>query len=128
MGDHLFKPMFMLQQGIQGEGVFTTVKIPKGKTLFEMSGNILDHPTRTSIEIGKNKHIEDDIGIHINHSCTPNAKVNRRKRTFVSLRAIEANEEITFDYNQNETCMAEPFVCKCCNKMIRGKADIKAKV
>jgi hypothetical protein len=128
MGDLLFKPMFTLKEGIQGEGVFTTVTVPKGETLFEMSGEILDHPTRTSIQVGKNKHIEDDIGIHINHSCAPNAKINRRKRTFISLRTIEAGEEITFDYNQNEDLMASPFICRCCNKMIRGKLAAKMEV
>ncbi len=128
MESRSFKPKFILKEGIHGQGIFTTVKINKGEILFEMNGNIINQPTRTSIQIGKNKHIEDDIGVHVNHSCTPNAKVNRKNRTFTSLRDIEPNEEITFDYNKNEDRIAAPFTCHCCQKIILGKLKSKIKV
>jgi len=121
----IFKPKFILKDGVQGNGIFTTVKIKKGDILFEMSGEIIARPTQTSIQIGKNKHIEDDIGVHVNHHCKPNSKVNRKNRTFISLRDIEPGEEITFDYNQNEDFLAVPFACHCCNRKILGKLASK---
>lgn len=114
-------PNLVIKKGIQGTGVFVTKNIKKGKVLFKMKGEILHSPTQTSVQIGKNKHIEDAIGGHVNHSCAPNAKVNRRNKTFISLRDIAKGEEIIFDYNKNEDHLAVPFACKCCGKMIRGR-------
>lgn len=128
MESHYFKPKFILKEGIHGQGIFTTVKISKGEILFEMNGDIINQPTRTSIQIGKNKHIEDDIGAHVNHNCMANAKIIRKNRTFISLRDIEPNEEITFDYNKNEDSISAPFTCHCCQKEIRGKLKSKVKI
>lgn len=125
MNTSLLQPKFLLKEGIHGVGVFTVVEFKKGDTLFELSGPIIYRPTRTSIQIGKNKHIEDDIGIYINHSCFPTAKVNRKKLTFICLRDIGVGEEITFDYNKNEDILAAPFLCHCCHKKIVGKKASK---
>lgn len=115
------KSRFIIKNGIQGSGVFTTVDFKKGEALFELTGEILDHPTRTSIQIGKTKHVEDSIGIHVNHNCLANAKLNRKTATFISLRDIKNGEEITFNYNENEDVLANPFICQCCGKKIVGK-------
>ncbi len=53
---------------------------------------------------------------YINHSCQPNAKAYRTgARVWIwSIRAIEAGEEITYDYGKryfNE--QIEPNGCKC---------------
>ncbi len=116
-------PHFVLKKGIHGMGVFTTIDIKKGDILFQLTGEILDHPTRTSVEIGKDKHIEDEIGGHINHSCEPNTRVAKKIQSFVSLRNIRQGEEITFDYNENETELAVPFVCECCGKKVLGRTS-----
>ena len=120
-----FSPHFVIKPGKTAFGVFITKDVKKGQTLFKLKGPILETPTRTSVQIGKNKHIEDPLGAFINHSCTPTAKVNKKNQTFVSLKPIKAGEEITFDYNQNEDQMASPFICHCCGKKINGK---KAKI
>lgn len=112
---------FIIKNGIQGSGVFTTVDFKKGEALFELKGEIIDHPTRTSIQIGENKHVEDPIGIHVNHNCSANAKLDRKTTTFISLRDIKNGEEITFNYNDNEDVLANPFICQCCGKKIVGK-------
>lgn len=121
MGAYHFKPKFILQEGVHGKGVFATGTFKKGEKLFDMNGEIVTHPTRTSIQIGKNKHIEDDIGIYVNHHCHPTAKVNQKKRALISIKNIEIGDEITFDYNQNEDQLATPFTCHCCHKKIMGK-------
>jgi SET domain-containing protein len=118
---HSFPAQFVLKNGIHGQGVFTTVSFKKGDTLFKLTGESIESPTRTSVQITKTKHIEDPIASHVNHSCTPTAKVSRGTMSFVSLRDIEVGEEITFDYNKNEDSLANPFVCLCCHKEIRGR-------
>jgi len=114
-------PHFEIKEGIQGVGVFATSEFPTNTTLFVMHGTILKQPTRTSVQIGPSAHIEDELGGKVNHSCHPSAKVNQAERTFVSIKPIKKGEEITFNYCDNEDKMANPFVCRCCNKKISGK-------
>ena len=102
-------------------GVFTSKHIKKGTVIFTMKGDIINYPTRTSVQIGKTQHIENQLAGYINHACHPNAKVNKKNHTFVSLRDIPKDEEITFDYNKNEDILASPFRCFCCHKKILGK-------
>jgi hypothetical protein len=47
--------------------------------------------------------------------------VDRERAALISLRGIKAGEEVTFDYNQNEDKLANPFVCQCCGTLIQGK-------
>ncbi|MDE7114433.1 MAG: SET domain-containing protein-lysine N-methyltransferase, partial [Acetatifactor sp.] len=60
--------------------------------------------------------------IYINHSCSPNCGL-RGEITFVAMRDINADEEITFDYAflDNEDYQ---FQCSCgslnCRKVITG--------
>ena len=36
--------------------------------IYKLKGVIYKEPSRTTIEIGKNKHIDDEYGIFMNHS------------------------------------------------------------
>lgn len=121
MKNRRFPPHFIVKYGIHGLGAFTTADIKKGRILFKLKGEILSHPTRTSVQIGKNKHIEDKLAGFMNHSCRANAKLLKRKQQFVSLRNIPKGEEITFNYNKNEARLASPFKCECCGKKICGR-------
>ncbi len=114
-------PHLIIKHGIHGEGVFATDNFKKGEVLFRLKGSTIDHPTRTSVQVGKRKHVENIIAGHVNHNCHPNAKVSKRSQAFVSARNIEKGEEITFDYNKNEDMLACPFKCGCCGKKIVGK-------
>lgn len=110
-----------IKKGIQGQGVFAARKIAANSIIFTMHGAIITEPTKTSVQVGDNAHIEDKTAGLINHSCNPSAFVHRHTRTFISLRDIEVGDEITFDYTNNEDKMAEPFICNCCGKFIGGK-------
>ena len=116
-----FPPHFVVKNGIHGVGVFTTTEVKKGELLFKMKGAILEAPTRTSVQISENKHIEDKLAGCMNHNCSPSAKVDRASQSFISLKDLRAGEEITFNYNQNEDVMASPFICECCRKLIGGR-------
>lgn len=111
------------------KGVITTVDVKAGSIVYEFRGKAISNPTRTSVQIG-DKHVEDDIVAYVNHSCTPNVKVDDMNYNdwnmfgtyaFVSTRNIVADEEITFDYNSTEDQVVHPFECSCHGTLIRGK-------
>lgn len=116
-----FPPHFVVKTGIHGLGVFSLMAFKAGDTLFKMKGELLKSPTRTSVQIGDHLHIEDEIAGYINHSCVPNAKIDKHTHSFIALKDIVVDEEIVFDYNMNEDMLASPFVCECCNRKIMGR-------
>jgi uridine kinase len=93
--------------------------VQSGTSIYKLTGNIKTKPTRTSIQIGPDKHIEDEWGQYINHSCYPSVKII--DGNLVAIKELELETSITFDYNQNEDNMSDPFLCHCCNKLIGGK-------
>jgi hypothetical protein len=93
---------------VTGEkGLFTTKKYAKGDVVYILSGDVYDKPTRETIHIGDNKHIYDRYGIYINHSFSPNIRVNGYE--LVALQDIDINNEVFFNYNETEINMASPF-------------------
>ena len=108
--------------------------IAAGEKLFEIEGDLQPRPSRFSVQIGEDVHI--DLGPDhateeildryfwrfMNHSCDPNAFV--RDRDVFAQRDIEPWESVTFNYNTTEWCMAEPFSCQCgetqCLGVIKG--------
>jgi hypothetical protein len=86
-----------------------TAPFQQGDTVLELSGPIVAQPTRESIELDLHAHIIDPQGSFVNHAATPTTRVNRLNQCLEAVCAIAVDDEITFDYNQNETCMAAPF-------------------
>ena len=114
------------QQQVHAETAFAP-----GERIMRVSGEEVRQPTRHSIQVGVDVHLESfgkdstDLGSawrYLNHSCEPNARM--QGRNLVALRAIASGEQITFDYNANEWDMATPFLCACgdakCRGLIRG--------
>jgi hypothetical protein len=63
----------------------------------------------------------------INHSCEPNCEaVTERRRIWIyALRDIEAEEELTYDYNltddgESEASRARHYACRCGAPTCRG--------
>lgn len=120
----IFPRLFVSKlKGSSMQGVFTFEDIPKGEVIHKLKGKIAIHPTRTSVQLAKNKHIEDTLTAFMNHSCTPNAEVYHG--ALISLKEIKAGEEITFNYNANEDTVSCPFICNCCGKEILGRLSYK---
>ena len=92
---------------VNGKGLFSLKYVPKGNIVFILSGHIKDTPCKHSIEIGKNKHILDKNGIFMNHSFYPSCKIN--DNNVVAVKNINIGDELCFNYNESETCMACPF-------------------
>ncbi len=113
-------------------GCIASEDIRKNETIYEFIGQRAPFPTRTSIESIYNGHVEDEIGQFLNHNCNPSANVvNFMSKEFtglkvVAIRDIAKGEEITFNYNNTETELANPFECNCCNKLIKGRKHVVA--
>ena len=119
-------------------GVVAVAPIEQGSVLFPVDGIITNGPSRYSIQIDDDLHIDlaPDTTLNeqlvrypwrfLNHSCEPNAIF--RERTFVALRPIDEGESVTYDYNTTELDMAVPFDCRCgrdrCLGRIRGFAHL----
>jgi len=63
----------------------------------------------------------------INHSCSPNIKLDVAKRWFIAIKDIKKNSEITFNYCTTEWDMrgyGTDFLCRCgspkCYGHVRG--------
>tara|TARA_R100000656_G_scaffold108999_1_gene81060 strand:+ start:467 stop:856 length:390 start_codon:yes stop_codon:yes gene_type:complete len=105
-------------------GLFATENIKKDTVIFVLEGTRVPEPTRTSIQIEKDHHIEHPKGAYMNHHCYPTTEiiVNPLGVTLViAKKDINNADEITFDYETTEDALAEPFRCKCCGKLVNGK-------
>ena len=107
------------------KGLFAGKNFKNKETVLKLEGAITRRPTQYSIEVGSDEHITDGVGQYLNHSCEPNTEIERARREVRARRDIAQGEELTFDYNSNETEMAYPFECKCgspnCQGGIGGK-------
>lgn len=91
-------------------GLFAGVPIPEGACVIEYIGHVLeddewfDLNSRYLFRISENKTINGsprwNLARNINHSCSPNCQPEiYRGRLFIrALRAIDAGEELTYDY------------------------------
>ena len=105
-------------------GLYATKDYSIGSTIFTLSGEIVDHPTRESIHIGNNKHIHDEYGIYMNHSFNPSTKID--EKNVIAIKFICSGDELTFNYNESEINMAHPFEfngIKICGKQTIEKID-----
>jgi len=100
-------------------GLFSTDDILSGQVIFKLEGEIIAQPTRTSLQIGMNEHIEDQRIAFTNHNCNPTAFVY--DGYLITKRNIKAGDEITIDYNLTEEIVTHPFICNCCGRIITGK-------
>lgn len=117
---------------IEGRGLFASKNISKGEIVFIMKGRIIKLNKNNAEKIFNEPDImgiDKDLWIdpippykYINHSCNPNAGI-RGRVTFVALRNIKKDEEITFDYYVSEDSLWNIKCCcgsKNCRKIIRG--------
>jgi hypothetical protein len=108
--------------------------IPEGELLFTIEGELSRTPTRYTVQIGADTHVDvpREYGFEaildrfywrfMNHSCDPTVFV--RGTAVISRKTIEFGQDITFNYNTTEFDMAEPFDCRCgsdgCTGLVQG--------
>lgn len=102
------------------KGLFSTADFRVGDVVCKIEGEIIKKPTRTSLQVGINEHIDVKEPImYINHSC--NGNIGLKNDTFVAIDNIDCGDEITFNYNETELVLAEPFNCRDCGQLLKGK-------
>lgn len=101
-------------------GLFSTSLYEVGDVVLSIEGEIIDKPSRTTIQIVPNKHVDVDAPAKfINHSCNANCEV--RGMELIAIKKINIGDEITFNYQNSEDILANPFICNDCGKWIRGR-------
>lgn len=117
--------------GSKGNGLFTTAPVKAGELLLIMGGNIitpeqlakLDHTF--SIQVEENLYISP-IGYQkayrINHSCNPTVGPVGQI-TFMALRDLEADTEISYDYAMTDGTAYDEFECLCGGENCRQKVS-----
>ena len=103
-----------------GVGVFASISYTANTIVHGLCGQVYTQPTQTTIEIGPGRHIEDTTcGIYMNHSFGPTCKI--KNSYIVALVDIQAGDELTFNYNENETTMSVPFLDETTHMLVSGK-------
>jgi SET domain-containing protein len=139
-------PVIVRRSAIQGQGVFATRDIAKGKRIIEYTGERISHEeagSRYDDEAVERHHtflfaVDDDLcidGSHegnearfINHSCAPNAYalIDRRRVFIVAKKNIKDGDEILYDYwyTTDETYTLDDlkrlYPCRCGSPKCRG--------
>lgn len=114
------------------KGLFAAADLAQDEVLLTYDGPVLYHPTRLSIQIDDNRHIEgtNDSNAFLNHSCDPSAYVDWNNLCLKAKRALRAGEEITCDYNTTDYEIHSVFQCSCgspkCRGIIRGFKHLSA--
>jgi SET domain-containing protein len=129
--------------GIHGRGVFARSPIQAGAHIFRLTGErvstfecvrrVLAGRARMEdpLQIGDAEYlILDDVSILFNHSCNPNALIQKTS-DLIARRLINAEEEITFYYSLTVKPSVQTFLwsmkCHCgtpnCRRMV---SDIRS--
>lgn len=106
-------------------GVYATRGFDRGEEVFRLTGSVGPRPSRYSIQIDVDRHLEPFDGgngapasrsaswKYLNHSCNPNLEVDSTATRFVARHDIAAGDELSFNYLTTEWEMATPFECRC---------------
>ncbi|UVI28638.1 SET domain-containing protein-lysine N-methyltransferase [Paenibacillus spongiae] len=104
-----------------GDGVVSKIRFQAEQVLFRFSGNELPYQTLFTLQKKPGLYIEDPYFMgKILHSCNPNARVDMDRQVFIAIRAIDAGEYITMDYETTEDILFRQFVCECGSPKCRG--------
>jgi SET domain-containing protein len=116
----------------KGLSLFSNKEFKKGDKVIYMKGKLVDakNSTPEAVQMTEKKFIDTKYLVledFINHSCSPNTKLDTVHRWFIALKNIKKNEEITFNYLTTEWDMKRwgtDFECLCnskkCFKHIKG--------
>lgn len=131
----MYKQYLKVRQSKTGLGVFTSVRIPKGLPVIEVTGDIFnnetaDHNHPALLQVSSQTYIgpSGDVDDYINHSCNPNCLIHciGNRAIFFSLYDIPEESEITFDYSTSSTDSLDKWKMDClcgdvnCRKVISG--------
>jgi hypothetical protein len=98
-----------------GLGLQSTRLIKKGEKVVNLEGVWVSEPSRYTIQLGPDMHLmpRNHQWALINHSCSPNLRVDPDRMAMFAAREIQPGEPLSFNYLTTEWDMAEPFDCHC---------------
>ncbi|MFA6015305.1 MAG: SET domain-containing protein-lysine N-methyltransferase [Gallionellaceae bacterium] len=123
---------FSIIEEIGGNGLQVVRPFASGEKVIELSGKWVSSPTKYTIQLGPDKHLEptDHQWAMINHSCAPNLRVDCEASVMIAIRDIAPGETLSFNYLSTEWDMATPFSCACqaknCYQTISGAKYLKS--
>lgn len=111
--DESISVRYRVGKSYAGLGLFATEDIPKGETIIQYLGIILNDEEACKkinsmylFEVKKDVNIDGtprwNTARYANYSCDPNAESENRKNNIflVAIKNIKAGDEITFDYGE----------------------------
>jgi hypothetical protein len=110
------------------------VSFSRGDTILEVRGDVVQTPSRYSIQVDTNEHVEpgqvpDDLDGYdnylwpfLNHSFEPNSMMEGKR--LLAIADIAVGDEVTFNYNANEWDMATPFTCMVTGRSVTGNKHL----
>ena len=112
----------------KGLSLFANKKFKKGDKIIFLKGKLVNAADSTpeAVQMTDKKFIDTKYLVpedFINHSCSPNTKLDVEKRWFFAIKDISKNEEITFNYLATEWDMKKwgtDFKCICGSKNCFG--------
>jgi len=108
---------FQVGKNAHGErATYARFAIACGELVYTVRGQTTPERTRDSIEVGPGQHVEDPYALYLNHSFTPNLRLEDRR--MFALRDITVGEELTFNYLETESEIAAPFVCHDTGRLV----------
>ena len=100
------------------KGLFASKDFESNYKIHKLNGEIRSKPTKITIEIGYKRHIIDSYGMYMNHSFDPSCKIIYG--CIIAIKDIKKGEELTYNYNDNETKLAYPFKDNITGELISG--------
>ncbi|KAH8555657.1 hypothetical protein BGW37DRAFT_478069 [Umbelopsis sp. PMI_123] len=103
----------------------------KGDVIVSLEGLTAGPKAYSSVQISETEHVElnSDL-LYMNHSCSPTAILDLKRKAVLANKDLAAGDEITFFYPSTEWDMAQPFDCWCgstsCIKRVQGASKIDA--
>ena len=123
---------FVYAEG-KGLGLFADREFKGGEDVISFENTLVDrkHASIEAVQVDEDIYLDTEWltpEAFINHSCSPNTKLDVRldqpTSAYVAVRDISKDEEITFNYLTTEYDMADGFTCACgspnCYHRIRG--------
>ncbi len=112
----------------KGLALFANRNFKKGEKIIYMKGKLVSaaNSTPEAVQMSEKMFIDGKYLVpedFINHSCSPNTKLDAERRWFIAIQDISKNEEIAFNYLTTEWDMKEwglDFKCSCGSRNCLG--------
>lgn len=97
-----------------GRGLVANREISTGEVILDLRDCArLREPTRYSVYVGGDVHIDDPVLSRLNHACRPNVHVDIESQVARTVAPVAPGAMLSFFYPSTEWAMRFPFMCGC---------------